>query len=103
MVDNTKLKKKNSKIEKKLTSIMEDKTAGNEAERAASSSAGRASATLSQSASAASTLPKMSQLTQTDEIGEPQLSSAQGEASSEMEAQLAQYREEIGRYQTELR
>ena len=82
MVDNTKLKKKASKIEKKLTSVLEDRSAGNDVERAASSSAGRASASLSQSASA---IPKLSQLTQTDEIGESQLSTSPNEAPTEME------------------
>jgi len=70
MVDNTKLKKKNTKIEKKLReSVLEDRSVGNDGERAASSSAGRASvsASLSQSASA---ITKSSQLTQTDEIDE---------------------------------
>lgn len=84
MVDNTKLKKKNTKIEKKLTNVLEDRSAGNDVDRAASSSAGRASAreSLSQSASA---LPKISQLTQTDEIGESQLSVSPNEAPSEVD------------------
>lgn len=99
-MDNAKLKKKNTKTEKKLTSVLEDRGAGNDGERAAASSAGAASARLSQSASAA---PTLSQLTQTDETGESQLSGGPNEAPTEMETQLAQYREEIDKYQTELR